>query len=164
MGTLPHFNGEAFKLLAGVDMLHVPYKGVGQIVPELVGGRIDATFTGISAFGSHAATGKLRFLGVLDTKRYMRAPDLAVIAEMLPGYRPTPSWFAVFGPAGVPRPVVDRLNGALLRALADSEVRASLDKVSLVVIGGTPEEHAASMKEDIEYTARLVKAIGIKPD
>jgi tripartite-type tricarboxylate transporter receptor subunit TctC len=164
VGTLLHFNAEGFKLLANVDMLHVPYKGVGQVVPELVAGRIQATFTGISAFGANVATGKIRLLAVLESKRYAHAPDLAAIGEMLPGYRKAPSWFAMFGPAGMPRPVVDRLNGAFVKALADPEVRASLEKLSLAIIASTPEEHAASMKEDIEYTARLVKAIGIKPE
>ena len=164
VGSVPHFDGELVKATAGIDMLHVPYKGIAQIVPELVAGRIDAAYPGIGSVIPHVASGKVRMLAVLATARFVRQPDLPSITETLPGFRPAPLWFGMFAPAATPRPVVQRLNSAFIAALNVTEVRANYENGGFRVIGSTPEELVARMKSDSELTAGLVKAIGLKPE
>ena len=164
VGSIPHFDGEAFKAAAGVDLLHVPYKGVAQIVPELAAGRIDVAFPGIGAVRSFVAAGKVKVLAVLDSNRFQRLPDVPSVSETLPGFRAAPLWFSLYGPAGLPRPVVDRLHAVIVKSLNDPEIRTRYESGGFRVIGSTPEELVASMKADAAFTAQLVKSIGIKAD
>ena len=163
-GSVPHFDAELFKAAAGVDMLHVPYKGVAQILPELIAGRVDFAFPPYGSVAPHLAAGKLKVLAVLDAARHPRLPDLPSITETLPALRRAPLWFSLFGPAALPRSIVDRLHGALIKALEAPEVRSNFENGYMRVIGSTPEELAASIKSDIELTAGLVKLIGLKPE
>lgn len=164
VGSVPHFDGELFKAAAGVDLLHVPYKGIAQIIPELVAGRIDVAFPGVGSVGPHAATGKARILAVLGAQRFARLPEVPSIIDTLPGFRPAPLWFGMFAPAGTPRPVIQRLLASFTFALNVAEVRANYESGGFRVIASTPEELAARMKSDTELTAGLVKAIGLKPE
>jgi tripartite-type tricarboxylate transporter receptor subunit TctC len=164
VGSVPHFDGELFKAAAGVDLLHVPYKGIAQIIPELVAGRIDVAFPGVGSVGPHAASGKARILAVLGTQRFSRLPDVPSITDTLPGFRPAPLWFGMFAPAGTPRPVIQRLLASFNFALNVAEVRANYESGGFRVIASTPEELAARMKADTELTAGLVKAVGLKPE
>lgn len=164
VGTIPHFDGELFKAAAGVDLLHVPYKGIAQILPELVGGRIDVAFPGVTSAAAHIASGKVRVLAVLDAKRYERMPDVPSIVDTLPGFRQAPIWFGLFGPSGLPRPVVERLHAAIVKALEAPEVRAKYQATGMRMVGSTPDDLAASMKADTELIAKLVKLVGIKPE
>ena len=164
VGSVPHFDGELFKGAAGIDMLHVPYKGIAQIIPELVSGRIDVSFPGMGSIGPHLASGKARVLAVLGATRFARLPDVPSITDTLPGFRPAPLWFGMFAPAATPRPIVQRLHGAFVAALNVPEVRAQYETGGFRVIGSTPEELGARMKSDLELTAGLVKAVGLKPE
>ena len=164
VGSIPHFEGELFKAAAGVDMLHVPYKGLAQILPELAAGRIDVAFPGIGSGNNIVATGKARILAVMDETRYAGLPDMPSITETLPGFRRAPLWFSFFGPAKLPAPIVDRLHAAFVKSLGAPEVREQLAKMYLRPVGGTPDELAASIRSDMERTAALVKSIGLKPE
>jgi tripartite-type tricarboxylate transporter receptor subunit TctC len=164
IGTVPHFDGELFKSAAGIDMVHIPYKGIAQIMPELATGRIEVAFPGIGSAANILSAGKARILAVLDSNRYARMPDLPSITETLPGFRHAPIWFGLFGPSAVPRPVVDRLYGAVSGALKTQEVRDQYEKMTMMVLGSNPEEFAAAIRADTELTAGLVKSIGLKAE
>ncbi len=164
VGSVPHFDGELFKAAAGIDMLHVPYKGIAQIIPELVSGRIDAAFPGMGSIGPHLASGKARVLAVLGATRFARLPEVPSIIDTLPHFRPAPLWFGMFAPAATPRPIVQRLHAAFVAALNVAEVRANYENGGFRVIGSTPEELSARIKADSEVTAGLVKAVGLKPE
>jgi tripartite-type tricarboxylate transporter receptor subunit TctC len=164
VGSVPHFDGELFKAAAGIELLHVPYKGVAQIMPELAAGRIDIAFPGIGGAASIIAAGRARVLAVLDANRFPKLPDVPSISETLPGFRETPIWFSLFGPAALPRPIVDRLYGAVAKALETPEVREQYEKGYIRVVGSTPEELASSIRSDTELMAGLVKSIGLKPE
>ena len=164
VGSVPHFDGELFKSAAGVDMLHVPFKGIAQIIPELVAGRIDVSFPGMGSIGPHAASGKARILAVLGATRFARLPEVPSITDTLPGFRPAPLWFGMFAPAATPRPIVQRLNAVFVASLNAPEVRAHYESGGFRVIASTPEELAARMRADTELTAGLIKAVGLKPE
>ena len=163
-GSVPHFDGEMIKSVAGVDILHVPYKGIAQIVPELLAGRLDLAYPAYGGVAAHLAAGKVKVLAVLDATRHPRLPDIPTLRESLPEFRRAPLWFSLFGPAGMPRAVVERFHGALVKALETPEVRANFESGYMRIIGGTPAELAASIKADIELTGGLVKAIGLKSE
>ena len=164
VGSVPHFDGELLKGAAGIDMLHVPFKGIAQIVIELVAGRIDVTFPGMGSIGPHAASGKARILAVLGATRFSRLPDVPSITDTLPGFRPAPLWFGMFAPAATPRPIVQRLHAAFVASLNAPEVRTHYETNGFRVIGSSPEELVARMKSDSELTAGLIKSAGIKPE
>lgn len=164
IGTLPHLNGEIFKVTAGVDLLHVPLKGTAQLMTEMLGGRTDVDFSGLSAVGSHAASGKLRILAVVGSSRFAPIGDIPSINETYPAYQDAPSWIGLLGPAGLPRPLVDRLHGAVSKAMALPEVRAGYDKQGLRVIASSPEELGAAIRVGSDQVAKLVKTVGIQPE
>lgn len=164
VGSIPHFTGELFKLAVGIDMLHVPYKGVAQIMPELMAGRVDIAFVGLGFVAPTIASGKVKAIAVLDAKRYSRLPQVASIAETLPNFRSAPLWFGVFGPAGLPGAVAMRLQDAFARTAKVPDVRATLEDRGMKVIVSSPEELAASIRADIEMTGKLVKQLGLKPE
>ncbi|HSW24035.1 MAG TPA: tripartite tricarboxylate transporter substrate binding protein, partial [Burkholderiaceae bacterium] len=123
-GTSIHLAAELFASLARVDMLHIPYKGSGPAVSDLIGGQVDTMFDSVTSAAPHIKSGKLRALGVTTAKRSSALPDVPTIAEAgLPGYELSP-WFAVYMPAGTPQPIVDRINAALLQAMKAPEVKS----------------------------------------
>jgi tripartite-type tricarboxylate transporter receptor subunit TctC len=164
VGSIPHFTGELFKLAAGIDMLHVPYKGVAQIMPELAAGRVDVAFAGLGFIGPQAATGKVKVLAVLDAKPYARLPGVPSIVDTLPGFRGAPLWFALLGPAGLPRPIAGRLQEGFARSVQSAELHKTLEDRGMKVVVSTPEELAAAIRTDTELTAKLVKTLGLKPE
>ena len=164
VGTLPHLNGEIPKVTAGIDLLHVPFKGTAQLATELQAGRIDIDLTGLGAIRTQVAAGKLRLIALLGAARFAPAGDVPSINETFPTYRDAPSWVAIVAPAGLPRPVLDRLNGAIQKTMALPEVRANYDKLGLRVIASSPEELGAAMRSGAEQVGALVKRIGIKPE
>ncbi len=162
IGSIPYFTGELFKLAAGIDLLHVPYKGVAQIIPEVMAGRVDVAFAGLSFVSPGLQSAKLKVLAVLDPNRYPRLPDVPSVTETLPGFRSAPLWFALFGPANMPRPITIRLYEALSKTAQAPDIRATLEERGMKVVSSTPDELAASIRSDIELTARLVKTLGLK--
>ena len=163
MGTNPHLSGELFRTLAGIDIVHVPYKGSGQSVISLLAGEIGANFPSLPTAISYVKAGRLRGLGVTTAKRTQALPDVPSIAEAgLPGYEAM-QWFGVLAPAATPRAIIDRLYHEVSRALRAPEVKERLNAEGAEVVAGTPEEFAGYIKSETEKWAKVIKAAGIKP-
>jgi tripartite-type tricarboxylate transporter receptor subunit TctC len=160
LGTPPHLSGELFKSMAKVDITHIPYKGGAPAMADLIGGQIPILFDVLSGAASHIRSGSVRALAMTLDKRVPSFPDLPTMAEAgLPGYE-TYTWNAIFGPAGLPRPVVDALSKELVAVVALPEVQAKLKELSGTPVGSTPEALAALVKSDLEKTAALIKTMG----
>jgi len=161
-GTSIHVSGELFKTMTGIDMTHVPYKGRASAIPDLLGGRVTMMFDNMPSSLPLVKEGKLRALGVTSLKRSAAAPDIPTIAEQgLPGFEAV-SWFALFAPAGTPKPVVDRLQVEVKRILALPDIAAKLAEAGLDVVGSTPDELAAYQRAEIAKWAKVVKDSGAK--
>jgi tripartite-type tricarboxylate transporter receptor subunit TctC len=162
IGSAFHFQGEAFKQMAGVDILHVPYKGTGPVAVAIIAGEVDMAFP---SYGNLAGNvGKVKILALTDPQRYARYPDVPSITETLPDFKRIRGWIALFGPAGMQAPVVARLNRDMLSALRSPEAKAALEQNVAVDIGSTPAELTGMIRADLELSAALAKAIGIKPE
>ena len=163
-GTSIHLAGETFNSLAKVDVLHVPYKGSGPAVSDLLGGQVNLMFDSITSAKPHIASGKLRALGVTTAKRSAALPDVPTIAEAgLPGYEVAP-WFGVFMPAGTPKPIIDKMNAALIEAMKQPDVRARFQTIGAEPIGSTPEELGAHLARESARWSKLISERGIKLD
>ena len=163
-GTGTHFSGEQFKALAGVDMLHVPYKGGNTAVSAVLGGEVTMTFGSLSALSPFASTGKLRVIAVTSAKRSPQAPQLPTIAESgVPGYQMTP-WYGMVGPKGLPRPIVDRLHGTVTTSLAAKDMQERMAKVGYEPEGSTPRELAEHIRAELALYRKLIKLVGFKDE
>ena len=163
-GSAGHLAGELFKTMAGVEMTHVPYKGAGPAMQDLVGGRIQLMFDNWASSRGQVQAGKIRALAVTTAKRSTLAPDLPTIAESgLAGFDIS-TWFGVFAPAGTPRDIVARLHDELTRALAAPDVREKMLNLGAEPVGNKPEEFAAYIRAEAEKYARVIKASGAKAD
>lgn len=163
-GTSQHISGEMFKTIAGVKMQHVPYRGSGQMLPELLGGTLPVAFDNIASAIPHIKAGKLRALAVTTAKRSAVAPDVPTLAESgLAGYELS-SWQAVFAPAGTPKPVVDRLYAEIAKILQMPDVAKRLTDLGLDLSGMPPAELAALVKADVPRLGKIVKDSGAKAE
>ncbi len=161
-GTSQHLSAELFKFMAGLDMVHIPYKGTAPALTELVAGQVDLAFENMPALIPHIQAGRLRALAVTTTKRSAVMPELPTIAEAaLPGYDAS-VWFGVFAPAGTPRPVVDRLHGEILKALQTQDLKSRMVAMGTDVSGIGPDDFSAYVRKEIPKWANLVKAAGVK--
>ena len=158
-GTPLHLSGELFKSMAGVDMVHIPYKGAGPALVDVIAGHVPIMFDNLPPSLEQIRAGKVRGLAVTTKERAPSIPELPTIAETLPGYE-TYSWNALFAPAGTPEAIVARLNAAALAALADREVAAKLKDLSTTVVGSTPEELASHVQAELAKWAPVVRASG----
>lgn len=156
--------GEQFKQVAGVDLVHVPYKGGAQIVQDMLGGHIESGFTSVLTYLPHYKSGKLRILAVAGRNRAAAMPDVPTAAEAgLPGYE-TYVWYGMYAPKGTPREVVARIQQEIARIIALPEMRERLSQLGADAIGSTPEEFAAFTRAEYEKFAKLVKAAGIQQE
>jgi tripartite-type tricarboxylate transporter receptor subunit TctC len=161
-GTSVHVSGELFKSLTGIDMLHIPYKGRASAIPDLLGGRVTMMFDNMPSSLPLVREGKLRALGVTSLTRSAAAPDIPTIAEQgLPGFEAV-SWFAMFAPAGTPKPVVDKIQAEISRILKQPETAKKLTDIGLEPIGSSPEELAVYQRAEISKWAKVVKDSGAK--
>ena len=161
-GTSIHVSGELFKTMTGIDMTHIPYKGRATAIPDLLGGRVTMMFDNMPSSLPLVKEGKLRALGVTSLKRSPAAPEIPTIAEQgLPGFDAV-SWFALFAPAGTPRPFIDRLQGEVKKILASPDVATKLAEAGLDAVGSTPDELAAYQRTEIAKWAKVVKDSGAK--
>jgi tripartite-type tricarboxylate transporter receptor subunit TctC len=161
-GHFVHIAGEMFKSAAGVDMLHVPYKGVSQALVDMLGGRIDVMFDAPAQYEPHLRSGKVRALAVASPKRLSRLPDVPTAAEAgLPRYV-LASWFGLAAPAGTPAESVNRINADVQKALAAPDVVETMAKLGLEPGGGTPKQYAEMIAADLAQWRAAVKAAGIK--
>jgi tripartite-type tricarboxylate transporter receptor subunit TctC len=163
-GSTPHLAGELFNSLAGVKMVHVPYKGASQGLTDLIGGRLQLSFDNIPPAIPHVRSGKLRALAVTATKRSPLLPELPTVAEAgLPGFDVS-AWFGLLVPAATPRPVVQRLHGETVKALRDPALRERLEALGFEVVGSTPEDFAARIGTETTRWGRIIKESGAKAD
>jgi tripartite-type tricarboxylate transporter receptor subunit TctC len=163
-GSAGHLVTELFRGRAGVDIVHVNYKGGGQAVQDLLGGQIQALMTGLTTVEGHLKSGKLRALAFTSAKRMPGAPDVPTFEESgYPGLVVL-SWYGLFAPAGTPGDVVRRVNAELNRALQAPEVRERLTALGTEPTGGTPEQFAETVKADIARWAKVVAGAGIRID
>jgi len=160
-GTSPHLGGELFKALAGVDVVHVPYKGTAPAMTDLLAGRVQFMFTSMPTVLAHVKGGKLRLLATGGTRRSPAIADTPPVAETVPGFELV-TWYGIFAPARTPLEIVSLLNGAIARALADAEVRQRLATQGLEPVTMTPQELRKYTERDLDRWTRLVERAGIK--
>jgi len=163
IGTSVHVSGELFKSLTGTSMTHVPYKGRQFAIPDLIGGSIQVMFDNMPSALPMAKEGKIRALAQTTARRSPAAPDVPTVAESVPGFEAT-TWFAMFAPANVPRPVIDRLNAEVLRVFRLPDVQERLKTLGLDAILSTPEELARYQATEITKWAKVVKESGAKAE
>lgn len=160
-GTSVHLSGELFKRMAKVDMLHIPYRGAGPALNDLLPGRVDVMFNNIGAVLPLIQGGKLRGLAVTAAKRVPEAPELPPIAEAgVPGFDVT-SWYAILAPARTPPDLIRRIHADLMTTLADPATKARLEQLGVNVIGSTPMEFAAFLRREMEKWGPVIKEAGI---
>jgi len=163
-GTSQHISGEMLKTMAGVKMQHIPYRGSGQMLPELLGGTLPVAFDNIASAIPHMKAGKLRALAVTTATRSGVAPDVPTFAESgYPGYELS-SWQAVFAPAGTPKPIIDRLYTEISKILKMPDVQKRLSELGLDLSGMPPDELAALVKADMPRLGKIVKESGARAD
>jgi len=160
-GTSSHLSGELLKLMTGTQMVHVPYKTPEQGITDTIGGRLPLMFNNIGPMLPHVKDGRMRGLGVTGLKRSPAIPELPAIAETVPGFEVT-VWGGVVVPAGVPKPIVARLNAAINKVLALPAVKEKYSAIGYELVGGTPEQFDAYVKSEITKWADVVKRSGAK--
>jgi tripartite-type tricarboxylate transporter receptor subunit TctC len=164
-GSMPHLAGEVFQAMAGVKMVHVPYKGSGQSMQDLLGGQHLVAFDTMPASAPHVRSGKLRAVAVSTAQRVPSFPEVPTAEEAgVPGYVVT-TWYGLFAPAGTPAPVVSRLHAEMVKAMQTPDVRARLEGIGADgSVSRSPEEFAALVRADTARYAKIVKEIGIRID
>jgi tripartite-type tricarboxylate transporter receptor subunit TctC len=163
-GSVFHVMGEAINSAAGIDMVHLPYKGVTPAMNDVMANQIDLTFGTVASTRGFVSAGKMKWLAVLEPARYPGLPNLPSVSETLPTFEKPPTWSSFFGPAGLPQPVLARLHGEISKALVAPDVHKWLDSSGLALVNSTPEQLGAKLKNDLEVFARLIKIAGLKPE
>ena len=163
-GNFLYLSGALFTTMAGVDMLHVPFKGGAQAMPAVISGEVATSFATIVSAQPQVAIGKLRGLAVTSAKRFPSTPEVPTVAESgLPGYEAV-AWYGVFAPDGTPGDVVTRLNTEIVRIVRSPEVRDLFLKQGAEALATSPEEFTKIVQRDVAKWAKVVKASGAKPD
>ena len=163
-GTSQHLTAELLKSMSKIEMLHVPYKGAGPAMIDLLGGQVDIMFDNLPTAMPHVKAGKLKALAVSTAKRSALAPELPTMAESgLPGFDLS-TWFAFFAPAATPRELVQKISGDMQRALQQPDMKEQLTSIGVDIVGSTPEELAAFNRAELEKWSTIVKDSGAKLD
>ena len=164
VGTNPHLTAELFLSMTGLKMLHIPYKGSGAGIIDVIAGHVPVMTPSILTGLPHAKAGRLRALGVTSARRAGGAPDIPTIAEAgVPGYEAV-QWFGILAPAGTPRAIIDRVHREAVRVLQNPETKERLVADGADPVGSTPEQFAAFIRAETAKWANVVKAIGIQPE
>ncbi len=164
VGTSPHLSMELFLVMANLKMLHVPYKGSGPGVTDLIAGHVPVMMPNMLSAQPHIKSGRIRALGVTGTKRAPGADDIPTIAEAgLPGYEAV-QWYGVLAPAATPRDIITKLHAGVVRALQNPDVRQRLLNDGAEPVGSSPEEFAAYLRSETTKWAKVIKAAGIQPE
>ncbi|WP_426126811.1 Bug family tripartite tricarboxylate transporter substrate binding protein [Pararhizobium sp. PWRC1-1] len=162
-GTPLHLSGELFKKMADVSMQHVPYKGAGPALNDVIGNQVPIMFDNLPSSSGHIKSGTLRALAVTTKERAASFPDVPTIAETIPGYE-TYTWNALFAPAGTPKEAIDRLNAAAKKALADPTVAEKMKDFSATIVASTPEELATHVTAELAKWGPVVKDANVQLD
>jgi len=161
IGSGGHLAGELYKLMAGVKAEHIPYKGTGPAMADLIAGQYHFNFAGLQGAGVQVRAGRLRGLAVTTPKRLAALPDLPAVAEALPGFEVV-GWYGVIGPANLPQPIVARLHQELVKILNQPDVKSRIESDGSEPVGSPPEQFRAFMRADMDKWAKLVKESGAK--
>jgi tripartite-type tricarboxylate transporter receptor subunit TctC len=164
VGTSQHLAGELFKTMAGIDIAHVPYRGIAAAVPDLIAGRITMAFGNISAMQPLFREGKMRALAVTSAKRWRSVPELPTMIEA--GFKDFESsaWFSLMAPAGTPKEIIDKIHQDTVKVLARADVRERFAALGMEPIGNTPAEFAAAIAAETPQWAKVIKQAGIKAE
>ncbi|HYT46856.1 MAG TPA: tripartite tricarboxylate transporter substrate binding protein [Burkholderiales bacterium] len=163
-GSVIHMATELFQSMAGIKMNHIPYKGTGPALTDTIGGQTDVFFSSTATAVPHVQSGKLRAIAVTSAKRIAALPNVLTMAESgLPGYEVT-LWHGLIGPKGLPRPIVERLNGEATKALKLKETAAQLQNDGVAPAGGTPEQFLAQIKREIGVWRKVASDAGVKAE
>jgi tripartite-type tricarboxylate transporter receptor subunit TctC len=164
VGSVFHLMGELFHQTTGVELVHVPYKGVAPAVSDLVGGHVPMVFTSISAVQPYMGGGQIKVLAILEPQRFPAMRDIPSISETVPAFQKPSSWLGFFGPPNLPPPILARIHGEMVKALRSPDVQSKLEDAGLAVTANSPEEFAALLKDGIEKYGRIIQAAGIQPE
>jgi len=157
-GGSPHMSGELLKAMTGTDLLHVPYKGGGPMLIDLMGGQIQLGFDNLPSSMPHIKAGKIRPIAVTTTERWPQAPEIPTIAESgVPNYEVS-AWFGLLAPAGTPKPIVDQLQKAVAQILKSPEVNAQLLELGAKPVGNTPEQFAAMIETELQKWRKVARS------
>jgi tripartite-type tricarboxylate transporter receptor subunit TctC len=162
-GTSTHLSGELFKTMTGCNMLHIPYKGAGPVLTDLIGGQVQVFFDNLPSSAPHIKAGSIRALGVTSAAREPSMPELPTVGESVAGYEAT-AWFGIGMPKGAPREAVERINAEVNRALADPKMRERLAALGGLSMAGTPEDFGKVIASETAKWARVVAASGATVD
>ena len=162
-GTSTHLSGELFKSMTGCNMVHIPYKGAGPVLADLIGGQVQVFFDNLPSSAGHIKGGSIRALAVTSAVREPSFPDLPTVAATVPGYEAT-AWFGVGMPKGTPREAIDKMNAAVNKALADPKMRERLAQLGGAPIPGTPEDFGKVIAAETEKWAKVVASSGATVD
>jgi tripartite-type tricarboxylate transporter receptor subunit TctC len=162
VGTMGHIPGELFKLMAGVDMVHVPYRGGGPAVADLLGGQVQVMFGSLPTSIGYIRSGKLRALAVTTAKRSQAMPEVPAVGEFVPGYEASSVW-GVGAPRSTPMEIIERLNHEINAVIADPKVKARIADAGGTVLGGSPTDFARLIVEETEKWGKVIRAANIKP-
>ena len=160
-GTSVHLSGELFKSMTGCEMVHVPYKGAGPALTDLIAGQVHVLFDNLPSSAGHIKAGSIRALAVTSAEREPSLPDLPTVGNTVPGYEAT-AWFGIGMPKGTPREIIDKVNAEVNRALADPKMRERLAELGGKSIAGTPEDFGKVIAAETAKWAPIVKASGAK--
>jgi len=163
VGTTPHLAGELFKMMAGVDIQHVPYRGAAPAMTDLLAGQVQFYFSTTPSCIEHIRAGRVRGLAVTTANRLDAVPDLPAIGELIKGYEAT-AWYGVGAPRETPRPIVEKLNREINAVLAEPRMKAKFDDLGCVLIAGSPDEFGKLIAEETEKWGKVVKFANVRPD
>jgi tripartite-type tricarboxylate transporter receptor subunit TctC len=162
-GSGPHVAGELFKMMAGVNLVHVPYRGGGPALTDLLGGQVQVMFPGTVSSIEYIKTGRLRALAVTTATRWDALLDIPTVGEFVPGYE-TSSWFGIGAPRNTPAQVIDKLNEAFNAGLADPKIKARLAALDGTVLPGSPSDFGKLIADETEKWAKVIRAANIKAE
>jgi len=160
-GTPSHLAGELFKMMTGVDLIHVPYRGVAPALTDLLGGQVQVLFTSTASSLEYIQAGRVRPLAVLPTTRLKLLPDVPTLAEFVPGYEAS-QWYGLGAPRNTPADIVDRLNREINAALADPKMQGRLEELGAVALAGSPADFGRHIVEETTKWGRVVQTAGLK--
>jgi tripartite-type tricarboxylate transporter receptor subunit TctC len=164
VGSVFHLMGELFNQSAGVKINHVPYRGVAPALQDVIAGHIPMAFLSLSNALAVGDARAVKILAVLEPGRFAQRPDIVSMSEVLPDFRKPTSWFGFFGPAGLPQPMVTRLNTEIVKALHAPDVAPKLADNGMAVLGGTPADFRALIEDGIARYGAIIKAAGVQPE
>jgi tripartite-type tricarboxylate transporter receptor subunit TctC len=162
-GTISHVAGELFKMVTGVEMVHVPYRGSAPLLPDLLGGQVQAAFDNLPASIEHIRAARLRPLAVTTALRSQALPDLPTVGEILPGYEAS-AWSAVGAPKNTPAEIIQKLNKEINAGLGDSEIQARLADLGAMTFAGSPADFGKFIAEETEKWGKVIRATHMKVD